>query len=198
MPQEDTCADRNGVARRYQIRPPRHPRAGLSRGLAGVHRPSMARRRFGDHRNASGLASTPMPTLSDPTAATYVTISPKILYFGTPVVLLSTENDDGSANLAPISSAWALGHTVVLGLGPRRAERPQPRRQRVTRGMWRMGRRCGRTTTPRRPLRRSGVTVGLSEVCRRMAGTSRWAGVTRTRREIPAASVSSTPPPARW
>uniref|UniRef100_A8M7L7 Flavin reductase like domain-containing protein n=1 Tax=Salinispora arenicola (strain CNS-205) TaxID=391037 RepID=A8M7L7_SALAI len=59
-----------------------------------------------------------MPTLSDPTAATHVTISPKILYFGTPVVLLSTGNDDGSANLAPISSAWALGHTVVLGLGP--------------------------------------------------------------------------------
>ncbi|MEV0273740.1 flavin reductase family protein [Hamadaea sp. NPDC050747] len=45
-------------------------------------------------------------------------IAPKILYFGTPVVLLSTENDDGSANLAPNSSAWALGHTLVLGLGP--------------------------------------------------------------------------------
>lgn len=45
------------------------------------------------------------------------TIHPRILYFGTPVVLLSTENPDGSANLAPMSSAWALGHTVVLGLG---------------------------------------------------------------------------------
>ncbi|WNF01456.1 flavin reductase family protein [Streptomyces luomodiensis] len=44
-------------------------------------------------------------------------IEPSVLYFGTPVVLLSTENGDGSANLAPISSAWALGHTVVLGLG---------------------------------------------------------------------------------
>jgi flavin reductase (DIM6/NTAB) family NADH-FMN oxidoreductase RutF len=30
---------------------------------------------------------------------------------------LSTENEDGSANLAPMSSAWALGHVVVLGLG---------------------------------------------------------------------------------
>ncbi|HEX6500485.1 MAG TPA: flavin reductase family protein [Micromonosporaceae bacterium] len=49
--------------------------------------------------------------------ARHVTISPKILYFGTPVVLLSTENDDGGANLAPMSSAWALGHVVVLGLG---------------------------------------------------------------------------------
>lgn len=45
-------------------------------------------------------------------------ISPRILYFGTPVVLLTTENVDGTANLAPISSAWALGHIVVLGLGP--------------------------------------------------------------------------------
>ncbi|WP_191245051.1 flavin reductase family protein [Amycolatopsis deserti] len=46
----------------------------------------------------------------------HVVISPKILYFGTPVVLLSTENADGSANLAPMSSAWALGQVVVLGL----------------------------------------------------------------------------------
>ncbi|MFD7548138.1 flavin reductase family protein [Streptomyces sp. NPDC059578] len=47
-----------------------------------------------------------------------VTITPSILYFGTPVVLLSTCNEDGSANLAPLSSAWALGQTVVLGIGP--------------------------------------------------------------------------------
>jgi flavin reductase (DIM6/NTAB) family NADH-FMN oxidoreductase RutF len=46
-----------------------------------------------------------------------VAITPSILYFGTPVVLLTTENDDGSANLAPMSSAWALGQVVVLGLG---------------------------------------------------------------------------------
>lgn len=49
--------------------------------------------------------------------AGHVTINPKILYFGTPVVLVSTENDDGTANLAPMSSAWALGNVVVLGLG---------------------------------------------------------------------------------
>lgn len=47
----------------------------------------------------------------------HISIEPSILYFGTPVVLLSTENEDGSANLAPMSSAWALGRTVVLGLG---------------------------------------------------------------------------------
>ena len=49
--------------------------------------------------------------------ADHLAIEPTILYFGTPVVLLSTENADGSANLAPISSAWALGHTIVMGLG---------------------------------------------------------------------------------
>lgn len=49
--------------------------------------------------------------------STHVEIQPPILYFGTPVVLLSTLNEDGSANLAPMSSAWALGYTVVLGLG---------------------------------------------------------------------------------
>ena len=44
------------------------------------------------------------------------TIDPAILYFGTPVVLISTENADGSANLAPMSSAWWIGQRCVLGL----------------------------------------------------------------------------------
>lgn len=46
-------------------------------------------------------------------------IDPSILYLGTPVVLISTRNADGSANLAPMSSAWWLGHTAVLGMGTR-------------------------------------------------------------------------------
>ena len=33
-------------------------------------------------------------------------IEPAILYFGTPVVLIGSTNDDGSFNLAPTSSAW--------------------------------------------------------------------------------------------
>jgi len=45
------------------------------------------------------------------------TIEPTILYFGTPVALISTTNPDGSANLAPMSSAWWLGWTCMLGLG---------------------------------------------------------------------------------
>ncbi|MFJ4188783.1 flavin reductase family protein [Kitasatospora sp. NPDC089509] len=41
----------------------------------------------------------------------------KVLYFGTPVVLIGSRNEDGGANLMPMSSAWWLGHTCVLGLG---------------------------------------------------------------------------------
>jgi flavin reductase (DIM6/NTAB) family NADH-FMN oxidoreductase RutF len=44
------------------------------------------------------------------------TIEPKILYFGTPVALISSLNEDGSTNLAPMSSFWALGWTIMLGL----------------------------------------------------------------------------------
>jgi len=48
---------------------------------------------------------------------THLTIEPSILYVGTPVALLSTTNEDGTINLAPMSSAWALGDVVVLGVG---------------------------------------------------------------------------------
>lgn len=41
----------------------------------------------------------------------------EVLYFGTPVVLISTRNEDGTANLAPMSSAWWLDQSCMLGLG---------------------------------------------------------------------------------
>lgn len=41
----------------------------------------------------------------------------KVFYFGTPVVLVSSLNEDGTTNIAPMSSAWWLGHTAMLGLG---------------------------------------------------------------------------------
>ncbi len=44
-------------------------------------------------------------------------IEPKIMYFGTPVVLISTLNEDGTPNLAPMSSAWWLKNFCLLGLG---------------------------------------------------------------------------------
>ena len=61
----------------------------------------------------------PQPSLTAPPVAPagHVTITPSILYFGTPVVLVSSENADGTFNLAPMSSAWALGQMIVLGLG---------------------------------------------------------------------------------
>jgi flavin reductase (DIM6/NTAB) family NADH-FMN oxidoreductase RutF len=45
------------------------------------------------------------------------TIEPSILYFGTAVALISTVNEDGSPNIAPMSSAWWLGWSCMLGLG---------------------------------------------------------------------------------
>jgi flavin reductase (DIM6/NTAB) family NADH-FMN oxidoreductase RutF len=44
---------------------------------------------------------------------------PAILYFGTPVVLVSSLNEDGTPNVAPMSSAWWLGRSCVLGFGAR-------------------------------------------------------------------------------
>jgi flavin reductase (DIM6/NTAB) family NADH-FMN oxidoreductase RutF len=46
----------------------------------------------------------------------HVTAHPSILYFGTPVALLSTVNEDDSANLAPMSSVFWLGWRCFLGL----------------------------------------------------------------------------------
>ncbi|QRP47840.1 flavin reductase family protein [Amycolatopsis sp. FDAARGOS 1241] len=46
----------------------------------------------------------------------HLSIKPSVLYFGTPVALLTTENADGSANITPMSSFWALGEAVVLRL----------------------------------------------------------------------------------
>jgi flavin reductase (DIM6/NTAB) family NADH-FMN oxidoreductase RutF len=46
----------------------------------------------------------------------FVTVHPKILHFGTPVALVSSMNADGTSNLAPISSFWAPGLTLTLGL----------------------------------------------------------------------------------
>ncbi len=58
--------------------------------------------------------SLPTTTVTAP----HVVTDPAILYFGTPVVLVSTTNPDGTANLAPISSAFWLGHTATIGMAP--------------------------------------------------------------------------------
>ncbi|MDR6804938.1 flavin reductase (DIM6/NTAB) family NADH-FMN oxidoreductase RutF [Dyadobacter sp. BE34] len=42
--------------------------------------------------------------------------NPSILYFGTPVVLVGTTNDDDTFNLAPISSVFWLGYRCMIGI----------------------------------------------------------------------------------
>ena len=44
------------------------------------------------------------------------TVEPSILYFGTPVVLISTLNENGTPNLAPISSIFWLGWRCIIGI----------------------------------------------------------------------------------
>ena len=46
-------------------------------------------------------------------------IEPKALYFGTPVVLISSLNEDNTTNIAPMSSAWWLGQSCMLGMSKR-------------------------------------------------------------------------------
>jgi flavin reductase (DIM6/NTAB) family NADH-FMN oxidoreductase RutF len=45
-----------------------------------------------------------------------VSSEPSILYFGSPVALISSLNADGGTNLAPMSSVFWLGWRAVLGL----------------------------------------------------------------------------------
>lgn len=56
------------------------------------------------------------PNQSDAMDAVHAVVEPAILYLGTPVVLISTLNEDGTPNLAPMSSAWWLGWGCMLGL----------------------------------------------------------------------------------
>src|ERR1700739_1303087 len=48
-------------------------------------------------------------------AAENIPVEPSILYWGTPAILNSTENPDGTFNLAPISLVFCVGVAVKLG-----------------------------------------------------------------------------------
>jgi flavin reductase (DIM6/NTAB) family NADH-FMN oxidoreductase RutF len=43
------------------------------------------------------------------------TLRPPVLYFGTPVALVTTMSPDGTDNIGPMSSVWCLGYTAVMG-----------------------------------------------------------------------------------
>ena len=45
-----------------------------------------------------------------------VTVAPEVLYFGTPVAVVSTLNVEGTTNLAAMSSFWALGDRFFIGV----------------------------------------------------------------------------------
>ena len=75
-------------------------------------------------------ASHPAASRFSTPAAGHRTIEPSILYLGTPVVLVSTRNEDGTANLAPISSAWWLDRTGMIGVGTRSHTVANLRRER--------------------------------------------------------------------
>ncbi len=59
---------------------------------------------------AMNLQTTPAPIPAS------CPIKPGVLYFGTPVAIVSTLDARGRVNLTPMSSAWALHDRVVLGL----------------------------------------------------------------------------------
>ena len=66
-----------------------------------------------------GLLHPESPTESLMPPHRSLVIEPSVLYFGTPVALVSTLNPDGTTNLSPMSSAWSLGDRLVLGFGTR-------------------------------------------------------------------------------
>ena len=69
------------------------------------------------NQEATGRATSIRPACPPSTEIERTTvIEPPILYFGTPVVLTCTTNENGSPNLAPISCVWWLGWSCVLGL----------------------------------------------------------------------------------
>jgi len=46
----------------------------------------------------------------------YKTVRPPVLYVGTPVILMTTCNEDSTANISSMSSAWALFDRFVCGV----------------------------------------------------------------------------------
>lgn len=66
------------------------------------------------HQDNHSLYQLRTPTHGDQTAASgnrhfFASIEPAIRYLGTPTVLIVALNEDGTANLAPMASAWWLG-----------------------------------------------------------------------------------------
>ena len=109
-------------------------RHGLGRGGRAGHRelPVLRAAEAGAAARRDGRRSRPFRGVRFPperrpssgqTGGMHRVVPLKVHYYGTPVVLVSSTNPDGTTNLAPMSSAWWLGQNAMLGLGPRRARR---------------------------------------------------------------------------
>lgn len=79
-----------------------------------LHYPQHSKIRVDEGRLSNHTVSVLKPILAE--HAMHKTIEPSILYFGTPVVLISTLNEDDTYNLAPMSSVFWLGWRCMLGL----------------------------------------------------------------------------------
>lgn len=58
-----------------------------------------------------------MESTTEQVESQFKEIKPKIMYYGMPTLLLTTLNEDGTTNISPMSSSWALGDCIVLGIG---------------------------------------------------------------------------------
>jgi len=102
------------------------------------------------------FGSAPCPALERDDE--HITIEPSVLYVGTPVALVTSLNPDGTANISPMSSAWALSDRVVLGMTSTSQGRENVVRTRElvinfpTPGLWRqveaIARATGRNPVP--------------------------------------------------
>lgn len=66
---------------------------------------------------SSLLLNTPIFMINKIDNPAFLTIKPKVLYFGTPVALITSIDKNGKPNIGPISSLWALGDNLIIGLG---------------------------------------------------------------------------------
>jgi flavin reductase (DIM6/NTAB) family NADH-FMN oxidoreductase RutF len=87
--------------------------------FAGTAATAARRGEFDRKKRSVRRGGAPYHGLERRQTAMHRTVEPAILYFGTPVVLVSSLNEDGSPNVAPISSAWWLGWSCMLGFGAR-------------------------------------------------------------------------------
>jgi len=92
-----------------------------AKGANGATHPSTGRRPVKKRRyqQETGFLPHPQPVILNHQLnhkTMHIISEPSILYFGTPVVLIGTKNENGTDNLAPMSSIFWLGWRCIIGL----------------------------------------------------------------------------------